>query len=195
MSVENRFAEFINNHVHLDDYEREEIAKEIQIKEFEAGQVLLKEGMVSRNSYFNLKGCVRRYYFIDGEEKTTFFYTKNQFITSFRSFIAKTPSDHYLECVEACTLAIIPVEVEKKMLEKFPKLELFARKSLEQELANHQEMLSSQIMSSPEQRYITLLKNRPDLFQRVPQYQLASFIGVKPESLSRIRNRVAKKRS
>ena len=191
--MSNQLIEYIQKFIQLDSDEIDTISSQIRIKNFLAGDILLQEGMISTMSYFNLKGCVRLYYIIDGEEKTTFFYTENQFITSLRSFTAKTPATHYLECIENCTLALIPYETEKKLLSQFPKLETFARINLEQELANYQEMLSSYILSNPEQRYLQLLKNNPQLLQRVSLYQLASYIGVKPESLSRIRNRIAKK--
>lgn len=191
----NPLIEYITKSIHLDKHEQEYISSQIAIKDYQAGDVLLKEGMISRVSYFNLKGCVRLFYLVDGEEKTTFFYTENQFVTSIRSFTEGVPADHYLECVEDCTLAIIPYETEKELLRKFPKLETFARTVLEQEVANYQEMLSTYIMSSPEQRYLNLLQRNADLLQRVPLYQLASYIGVKAESLSRIRNRISKRAS
>jgi len=187
--------DFIKEFVQLNEEEIDAITSKIALKEYRAGDILLQEGMVSNISYFNLKGCVRLYYLLDGEEKTTFFYTEKQFITSLRSFTTNTPANHYLECVEDCVLALIPFEVEQELLNRFPKLETFARIHLEQELANYQEMLSSHIMSNPEQRYLDLLQNRPDLLNRVPLYQLASYIGVKAQSLSRIRNRISKKLS
>jgi CRP-like cAMP-binding protein len=186
---------YISTFIQLDDREIEAILSQVPVRNYKAGDVLLREGMIAKVSYFNLKGCVRLYYLIDGEEKTTFFYTENQFITSMRSFTTSTPADHYLECVEDCTLALIPYEVEKQLLNRFPRLETFARINLEQELANYQEMLSSFLISNPEQRYQNLLKNNPDLLQRVPLYQLASYIGVKAESLSRIRKRISQKSS
>ena len=191
----NPLIEYISSFVELDNEEKEAISSQIQVKEFQAGDLLLKEGMVSKVSYFNLKGCVRLYYLVEGEEKTTFFYTENQFITSIRSFTEKIPADHYLECIEDCSLALIPYETEKNLLSRFPKLEVFSRIILEQELANYQEMLSSYMMLSPEQRYLNLLENSAQLLQRVPLYQLATYIGVKAESLSRIRNRISKRPS
>lgn len=193
--MKDKLISYISEFVKLDKKEIDAISSQIQVKAYEKGAILLKEGMIARVSYFNLKGCVRLYYLIDGEEKTTFFYTENQFITSIRSFTTNTPANHYLECVEDCILAIIPYEIEKKLLESFPKLEAFARINLENELANYQEMLSTYVMANPEQRYLNLLKKSPDLLQRVPLYQLASYIGVKAESLSRIRNRISKKTS
>ena len=190
-----KLIDHISTFVALGREEIEAISSSIQIRKFEKGDILLREGMISRASYFNLEGCVRLYYIVDGEEKTTFFYTENQFITSIRSFTTKAPSSHYLECVEDCTLALLPYEIEKKLLNTFPKLESFARLILEKELGNYQEMLSTYIISSPEQRYLNLLKNNPQLLQRIPLFQLASYIGVKAESLSRIRNRITKNAS
>ena len=193
--MKNKLIEYISGYIHLNQEEIDAISSQIPIKEYHAGDILLKEGMISTKSYFNLKGCVRLYYLINGEEKTTFFYTENQFITSLRSFTTNVPANHYLECTEDCTLAVITYETEKELLKRFPKLETFARISLEKELANYQEMLSSYIMSNPEQRYLNLLKNNPDLLHRVPLFQLSSYIGVKAESLSRIRNRISKRTS
>ena len=194
-SAHQQLIAHISKFVPLEQDEINAIVAQIPIKTYTAGEILLREGMISRVSYFNLKGCVRLYYLADGEEKTTFFYTENEFITSLRSFTSNSPADHYLECLEDCTLALIPYGVEKELLSRFPKLETFSRIILEQELANYQEMLANYIMSSPEQRYLNLLRNSPTLLQRVPLYQLASYIGVKAESLSRIRNRISKQSS
>ena len=162
---------YISASVTLTEEEMAAISSHVQIKNYKAGDLLLREGMIASMSYFNVEGCVRLYYLMDGEEKTTFFYTEDQFIISIRSFTTGVPADHYLECVEDCTLALIPYTLEKQLLQEFPKLETFARINLEQELANYQEMLSSYILSSPEQRYLNLLDHRPDLLQPVPLYQ------------------------
>lgn len=191
----NKLIEYISKFIQLNKEEIKAISSQIHIRNYKSGDILLIEGNVSKVSYFNLKGCVRLYYLVDGEDKTTFFYSENRFISSMRSFTRKIPSNHNLECIEDCVLAVIPYKVERELLMKFPKLEKFARLSLEQELANYQEILSSYIISNPEQRYRNLLKNHPELLQRVPLYHLASYIGVKAESLSRIRKRISQKTS
>jgi DNA-binding MarR family transcriptional regulator len=79
------------------------------------------------------------------------------------------------------------------MYQKFPQIESLNRAMVEAIMAKQQDSLAEFKMTSPEQRYLNLLKNRPDLIQRVPQHQIASYLGVKPESLSRIRKRILKK--
>ncbi|KXX71058.1 Crp/Fnr family transcriptional regulator [Flammeovirga sp. SJP92] len=191
----NKLIEHISKFIQLDEEEINAISNQIQVRKYKTGDILLSDGDISTVSYFNLEGCVRLYHLVDGEEKTAFFYTENCFISSIRSFTTGAPSNHYLECIEDCVLALIPYDVEKELLMKYPKLETFARISLEQELANYQEILSSFIISNPEQRYLNLQQKQPELLQRVPLYHLASYIGVKAESLSRIRKRISRKTS
>ncbi len=76
------------------------------------------------------------------------------------------------------------------MFQVFPHFESICRVAVEDELGKNQEKLASYIIKSPEERYLELLETRPDLLDRVPQYQLASYLGIKPESLSRIRKRI-----
>lgn len=127
------------------------------------------------------------------KRKPLFFYTENQSITSFESYSNQTPSKHYLECIEDCELSVTTREAEKTMYNKFPHFEKLCRKEAEKALGEYQETLATYITTSPEERYLNLVQDRPDLLNRVPQHQLASYLGVKPESLSRIRKRIALK--
>lgn len=162
----------------------------IAIKSFKKGDHILKEGEFSAKSYSVVSGCVRQYYLVDGAEKTTFFYTEGDTIFSPNTTSEKIPSKYYLTCVEYSTLSITTLENQEEMFKRFPMLEALSRNSLQTELVNYQEMLATYITTSPEERYLNLLKFRPELLNRVPQYQLASYLGVTPESLSRIRKRI-----
>jgi len=162
----------------------------ITIQTYKKGEHLLREGEICAKSYSIVSGCVRQYYLVDGEEKTTFFYTKGQSIFSPNSTSERIPAKYYLSCVEYTTLSIITLENQKEMYARFPMLESMSRMSLQEELNNYQEMLATYITTNPEERYLNLLKHRPELLHRVPQYQLASYLGVTPESLSRIRKRI-----
>ncbi len=178
----------------MDEEEKQAIDECIPIKNFERGTVLLREGQVAKDSYFNLKGCVRHYYIIDGEEKTTAFYTEGESIASLSSYVNKTPANHYLECVEDCTLAVLNYDKERELYGRVKGFESLCRASVEEDLGKQQQLLAAYITKSPEDRYLDLLENRPELLHRVPQYHLASYLGVKPESLSRIRKRIAEKK-
>lgn len=178
----------------LSEEEAKAIDELIPIKTFPKGTVLLKQGQVAKDSYFNLKGLVRLYYLIDGEEKTIQFFTEGDPIASLSSYHHQTPSPHYLECVEDCTLTILNFEKEQELIKKVPAFESICRISIEQEFGKNQEVLANYMIKSPEQRYLDLQNERPELLNRVPQYILASYLGVKPESLSRIRKRLAEKR-
>jgi CRP-like cAMP-binding protein len=141
-------------------------------------------------SYYIIKGCVREYYLIDGEERTIEFYTEDDSICYSMSRLNGTPARQYFECIEDTTLSMCSYEQEKILFRRFPRLESLCRQDLEAKLAQYQEAMAVYMISTPAERYQNLINTRPGLLDRVPQYQLASYIGIKPESLSRIRGRI-----
>lgn len=165
----------------------------LTIRAFKKGQVLLKAGQISAEAYFVLDGCVRQYYLVEGEEKTNNFFTQDQWVVSIKSLADGTPSDHYIDCCAPSVLVVGNREKEENLYRQFPKLETVSRKVMEKVFAEQQEIMASYLTDTPEKRYVKLLQSRPGLFQLVPQYQIASYIGVKPESLSRIRKRLGSK--
>jgi len=169
------------------------ITKDIPIKTFKKGTYLLREGQMATTCYTIFKGCVREFYLKDGEEKTTAFYTEGDSLSSGVSGVQRTPAKQYWECIEDTTLSVFTYEKEKELYRRFPRLESLCRMEVEEKFGAYQQTMAIYINSTPEERYLNLLKNRPDLLDRVPQYQLASYIGVKPESLSRIRRRILEK--
>jgi CRP-like cAMP-binding protein len=173
--------------------EIEAIVETMTVKQYKKGTILLEEGQVSTEVYFVLEGCVRQYYLVDGDEKTNNFFTEEQWVISMNSFSQNNPSSHYLDCCMDSTLVVGNREKEEALYKRFPKFETVSRKVMEQVFAEQQEIMSSYTTDTAEQRYVKLLKSRPDLFQKIPQYQIASYIGVKPESLSRIRKRLLQK--
>jgi len=159
-------------------------------RSFKKGTVLVKEGDIIKGGYFVVKGCLRCYYIIDGEEKTTAFYTEAESL-SLISGTDKSRASHFVSCVEDSLITVGNPEMGKEVIEKFPRFEKLCLIVSEQLLAKNLASFADFKNSSPEQRYLNLLHNRPDLFQRVPHHQIASFLGMKPQSLSRIRKRLA----
>jgi CRP-like cAMP-binding protein len=190
--MKNILFDFISKYVSLTEEEKNAIAPLDIFRSVKKGTILLKEGQKSKNSYFVLKGCIRKYYIIDGEEKTTAFYTEMEVLTP-HCVISKTPSEYYISCVEDTILTVSNKEMEVEINSKFPKFEIMCRILSEELLAKQQIDFDEFKNSSPEQRYLNLLQKRPDLIQRVPQHQLASYLGIKPQSLSRLRARIFEK--
>lgn len=184
--------DFISKYVSLSADEKNAIVALDIFRTAKKGTVLLEEGQKSKDSYFVLKGCIRTYYVLDGEEKTTAFYTEMEVLTP-PCVISKTPSEYYISCMEDCILLISNSDMEVEINSKFPKFETMCRILSEELLAKKQLDFDEFKTSSPEQRYLNLLQKRPDLVQRVPQHQLASYLGIKPQSLSRLRARIFEK--
>ena len=189
--MENKFVEHFNRITPLSEEERNIIAESMVVRTFKKGSVLLKEGQISIDTYFVLNGCIREYLLADGEEKTTNFFTEDQWVISVTNFAPQNRSMHFLVCVEDTTVVVGNEREAQEMFKDFPRFETIARVVMEAYFAEQRKLMTSYLTDSPEQRYMNLLKQRPDIFQRVPQYQIASYIGVKPESLSRIRKRMA----
>lgn len=192
--MENLLFGFISKYITLTEEEKNALLSLNLFHTLKKGTVLLKEGQKSKESYFVLKGCIRTYYLIDGEEKTTAFYTELNALTP-NCVISNAPSEYFISCLEDSILVIADSEMGDEMNKKFPKFDLMCRMLSEELLAKHQMDFDEFKTSSPEQRYLNLLQKRPDLIQRVPQHQLASYLGIKPQSLSRLRARILEKKN
>jgi len=196
-SVKDQYAQMILDYLarftKLTKEEEEIILNNIHLKEVKKGTHLLKEGQFAELSFFVFKGCIRQYYLKDGEERTTNFFLEGDTISVSFPSGNPSPSKFYLQSLEDCVLSIGDETVENEMFEQHPKFETICRIATESKLADTNEEMSNFIINSPEERYLNLLETRPELLNRVPQYQLASYLGMKPESLSRIRKRILKR--
>ncbi|MEQ9310202.1 MAG: Crp/Fnr family transcriptional regulator [Balneolaceae bacterium] len=192
--MHNILLEFISKYITLSDAEENAILSLNLFRSVPKGSVLLKEGESSTEGYFVLKGCLRTYYIIDGNEKTTAFYTEMDGITP-NCVLTKLPSEYFISATEDSIITVADPSLEQEMFEKFPKFESLCRILSEELLAKQQVRFDQFKTSTPELRYQHLLKQRPDLIQRVPQHQLASFLGITPQSLSRLRGRISEKKT
>ena len=151
---------------------------------------LAEEGKIAKELYFILKGLVRLYYTKDGEEITGYIFKETLFASSYESFLRQVPSIQTLETLEECDLLVINYKRLQQLYDELPKMHIMARKVAEQRFINAQLMLSSFILDSPEERYRKFEEQQGDLLLRVPHHIIASYLGITPVSLSRIRKRL-----
>lgn len=151
--------------------------------------ILLEEGKVAEKLYLIRKGCLRLFFYNAGKDITFQFFFEGNFVASFDSLYKRTPSLFYLESIEPTELVVIKREDFYNLVNQ----NLFLRQLYEEKLIDrfyiYQQLFLSQIKNTPQQRYEELLKEYPNIVQRVPQHYIASYLGITPVSLSRIRNR------
>ncbi|AKG36841.1 Crp/Fnr family transcriptional regulator [Paenibacillus durus] len=180
----------------LSEAEQHAILDEIRVEEYRKGTVLLRQGEIPGKCYFVLNGCVRQHAVDEtGRDITSNFYTEEQAIAIFNVHKPDKSSEYTLTCLEDCVLVVGPLDTEKEMYAKYTQLESMTRRMIEESFGQVQEEFAAFIASSPEERYKTLLLRRPGLIDRVPQHQLASYLGMTPESLSRIKKRLHRERA
>lgn len=177
----------------LSEEETLAIEQSYPIKTFGKGTCLLKEGQIAKDAFMIVQGCVRKYLMADGEEVTTDFYTEGHTAADFHSLANQQPTRYNFICTEETTVAIVNEEKEEALYKRFPRFETICRVEFQKMSGTNEHKLATFNARNPEEKYLILLEERPDLFQRVPQYQIASYLGIKPETLSRIRKRISGK--
>lgn len=160
------------------------------IREYPAGKTLLREGQVAVNSYFVIQGCIRSYQIKDGKEINTGFFIENDVISPV-SLKLNTPSASYIQCLEDSLLSVGKPEKTALLYEMFPDFSVLCHR-LNDHLEAQRKIDADRFkVLSAEAHYLTLLKEKPALLSRVSQYHIASYLGIQPQSLSRIRKRIA----
>jgi len=185
--------QFISTFDRFEEQEVDAIIESTEVESLKKGSTILREGQICHKCYFVLKGCLRQYQLVNGEEKTTRFFMEGEAAVLYSSYMDKLPSDYYLSCVEDCILTTGTRGREEELHEQYPNLEYLIHTLMPQDYARTQEHIALLNNYTPEQRYLRLIETRPELINRVPLHQIASLIGITPESFSRIRKRVLMK--
>lgn len=151
--------------------------------------LLLEEGKVAGKLYLIRKGCLRLFFNHEGKDVTFQFFFEGDFVASFDSLYKRTPSLFSLESIEKTELSVIKRTDFFKHLGQIPVLRQIYEEKLIERFHVYQRLFLSRIKNTPKQRYEELLKEYPSIIQRIPQHYIASYLGITPVSLSRIRNK------
>lgn len=180
----------------LTDEEFEKLSGWFSPFELESKFQFVNEGQVSRNLYFVDSGATHTF-IVDkkGEVHTVQFGFEGYWIGDMYSFFSGDPAIFNVETLEASTLFAMKNADFVKACNRIPKFEHFFRVLVQNGYLSSLQRIAKSFSEDAEQQYLSLIKKHPDLPQRVPQYLVASYLGIKPQSLSRIRNNLAKKKS
>jgi len=152
-------------------------------------EYLLKEGNYSDDIYLIINGYIRTYHLSEkGDEITTEIYRKGEMVSSLYSIMKKTPSDEYIQCINECKLYKISAESFKELRTKDPQWFQLGFNILKTELLKKEDRIRGFTKLKANDRYLKLIAENQDLVKNIPIQYLASYLGMKPESLSRIRS-------
>ncbi len=173
----------------LDKGKWKEFQNSFEEREVPARTILLHEGEVSNHVYYIKKGCLRQWFNKDGKDITFQFFFEKQPVASIESFVTNQPSLFSIESIEASTLVSINKKKFNELLQKNSEIKTHYQDFIFQRFNNYTHLFLSRIKDSPQERYEDLIKNNPEILKRIPQHYIASYLGITPISLSRIRNR------
>ena len=167
---------------------QEALAKALTPVEISKNSFLIQEGTVCNYLYFLEQGCLRGYYNLDGKEITYWFGFENNFITSFYSFISRKPSVENIQVLEDSTLWGIRFEDLNRLFDFYNDIERLVRIINEQYYIKLEERFMAMQFKTARERYGQLMETAPHILQRISLGQIASYLGISQETLSRIRS-------
>lgn len=186
--------QFVSKYIRLTSEETEIFHSLLEYKKVRKKQFLLREGEICQFEAFILKGCIRTFY-VDksGTETILNFAVEGWWVSDLSSFSEQQPSAQNIETLEDCELLVINYDNKKILFDVIPAFEKVFRILVQRSLGVLQQRFYAGISQTAEERYLAFIEKYPQVVQRVPQHQIARYIGVSPEFLSKVRSTMYKK--
>jgi len=184
------FVDHIRKFVEISEAEEQILNKYIKSQQFRKKENLLSNGKVCRSIYFVEKGCLRMFYINSkATEQITQFALEGWWLADYFSFIGNQPSEYYIQAIEASQVISIDIQVFDDLLKNIPQLERYFRIIMQKNLAASQLRTKYLHEMSKEEFYHHFSTSFPEFVQRVPQYMVASYLGLTPEYVSELRKK------
>jgi CRP-like cAMP-binding protein len=184
----------ISKHIQLQEDEFNYFTSLLKTKRLRKKQFLLEEGEVCRYECFVNNGCLRQYHLDDnGQEHIIQFAITDWWVADQYSFLTGLPSQYFIDALEDSELLLIEKPSLEELYNKVPKFERFFRIAFQNSYVALQRRILANISQTAEERYLHFSRSYPEIEQKVPQHQVASYLGIKPESLSRLRKQLSGK--
>lgn len=183
-----QLTSFLSSNVNFDEHFMQIILSKTKEVSFKKGDFLLSEGETCNHFFFVEKGLLR-YYSIDnkGKEHILQFAPENWFVSDRESVFFNKPSQYYIQALEDCVVILIDEDFINQLSKENISFVEFNNHLLHNHIKNLQRRITQLLSSTAEERYLDFIKLYPDILLRVPQWMVASYLGITPESLSRIR--------
>jgi CRP-like cAMP-binding protein len=167
------------------------IVSSFTMKSIYKGELLLSEGQICKFVAFNIDGIIREYFYHNGTDTTSDFIFQDSFFSAYSSFVNQTPSKVYLEALTDSQILVMDYQTKQKLFETVPEWDRLARKITEQHYSAKEQRTNMLASMTAEEKYNELLDyGNPKIIKKIPLKHIASYLGITPETLSRVRKRV-----
>ena len=188
--IEENLKNHIARFVEISEPDAAEILTYFKVIEAPKKKNLLIEGKICKSNYFVSEGCLRMFFINEkGVEQTIQFALENWWIADYTSFSTQKPAEFYIQAVEKSSVLALDFLSQEKLLNQFPQMEKYFRSIHQRAHAASQFRIKTLYQLSGEDLYLEFIKRYPEFVQRIPQYLLASFLGLTPEYLSEIKGK------
>ncbi|MBJ6369221.1 Crp/Fnr family transcriptional regulator [Snuella sedimenti] len=183
--------EYIRKHIDLSSQEESILASKVVLRKYLKGQYIVQQGDVCQYECFVLSGCTKTFYVDEeGQEHIVMFSIEDWWTSDMGSFITQTPADFNIQCLENTELVLFPYNEIESLYKEIPKLERFFRQIIERAFVTSQKRLVRSFSLSAKEQYLHFREQYPQIEQRIPQYMVASYLGITKEFLSKIKNQL-----
>lgn len=182
---------YIAQHVALTKEEEAILESKVSYRKYLKGQFVVQQGDVCKYECFVISGCTKTYYVDDeGQEHIVMFSIEDWWTSDIGSFISQTPADFNIQCIENTELIMFSYDEIEALYEAIPKLERFFRRIIEKALVASQKRIIRSFSLSAKDRFLYFRNQYPKIEQRIPQYMIASYLGISKEFLSKIKSQI-----
>ncbi len=182
---------YIDKFVTLTEKEQDSVSSKVVYRKYLKGQYIVQQGDVCKYQCYIVSGCTRTFYVDEnGQEHIIMFAIEDWWTSDVGSYITQTPADYNVQCIENTEMIQISYDIREVLFKEIPKLERFFRMIIEKGFVASQKRIVRNFSLSAKERYIIFKESYPKIEQRIPQYMLASYLGITKEFLSKIKSQL-----
>jgi CRP-like cAMP-binding protein len=194
MQINEIVRQFVSKYVVLSEDEIASVAQSMEVREFRKKEQVLRQGDVEQYLNFVAQGLVRKFFYKNKYEMVTHIAKEGEFICCYESFVSGTPSPYVVETIEPTLFISIAKQKMDDLYLTVPKVERLGRLVLTQQFIRNEHWEYDRVRYNSQERFIHFIKDNSELFQRVPQKYLASYLNIKPETFSRLKHLLRSKK-